>query len=270
VPPDERLDGRGRRREPVLAGRCWARGRTRQQRRGACARGQLRAAIRWATSVRRRFAVRKEVAVALIGIIPACLTAILGYMTGASNTDANRARSELAEKRLRFAQSTNPNFKELEYPNYGISLRAPRSWTVEDGPARLAGGEFNLVSRYEDTRGAIGINFRLRPVQPNYVNDLAAQIENQRETFETNYGVVAVSDVAISGISGKLFEYQVPTGKRKMAARQPRWTSENRPRVDGSNPAMRPLGRESFSGSCWPPARTTWSRAWCASSWGRT
>lgn len=127
--------------------------------------------------------MRKEVAVALIGIIPACLAAVLGYMKGSANTDSNRARTELAQKRLKFAQSENPNFKDLEYPNYGISLRAPRSWTVEDGPARLAGGEFNLVSRYEDTRGAIGINFRLRPVQPNYVNDLAAQIENQRDAF---------------------------------------------------------------------------------------
>lgn len=31
---------------------------------------------------------------------------------------------------------------------------------------------------------------------------------------------VSTSDVAISGISGKLFAYEVPTGKRKMAARQ--------------------------------------------------
>ncbi|HWK95106.1 MAG TPA: hypothetical protein VNR39_06765 [Pseudolabrys sp.] len=164
--------------------------------------------------------MRKEIAVALITIIPACLTAVLGYLGGASSTDASKARSELAEKRLSYGQSQNPNFKELQYSNYGISLQAPRSWTVEDGPARLAGGEFSLVSRYEDTLGAIGMNFRLRPVQPNYVNNLAAQIENQLTTFKANFGTASASDVTISGLPAKVFEYEVPTGKRKMAARQ--------------------------------------------------
>ncbi len=102
------------------------------------------------------------------------------------------------------------------YPNYGMSLLAPVSWTAEDSPARLAGGEFNLVSRYEDTRGAVGMNFRLRPVQPNYVNNISAQIENQLVTFERNYPGSTVEDVAISGLAGKLFTYEVPTGKRKM------------------------------------------------------
>jgi hypothetical protein len=87
-------------------------------------------------------------------------------MQGQKATDQNKARSELVSKRLSFARSVNPNFKELIYPNYGMSLLAPLAWTTEDGPARLAGGEFNLISRYEDTRAAIGINFRLRPVQP--------------------------------------------------------------------------------------------------------
>jgi hypothetical protein len=98
-------------------------------------------------------------------------------------------------------------------------LTAPVSWTTEDSPARLAGGEFNLISRYEDTKGAIGMNFRLRPVQPNYINNITAQIENQRETFEKSFPGSTVADTTISGRSGKVLSYEIPTGKRKMLVR---------------------------------------------------
>ena len=163
--------------------------------------------------------MNQRVLLALIAIIPACLTAALGYLQGTRSTDENVAKTELQSKRISFSFSKNPNFKELVYPNYGMSLLAPVSWTAEDSPARLAGGEFNLVSRYEDTRGAVGMNFRLRPVQPNYVNNIAAQIENQRETFERNYPGTKVEDITISGLAGKLFTYEIPTGKRKMLVR---------------------------------------------------
>lgn len=163
--------------------------------------------------------MNQKIVLALIAIIPACLTALLGYLQGSRATDVYEVKSELASKRISFAQSKNPNFKELIYPNYGMSLIAPVSWTAEDSPARLAGGEFNLVSRYEDTRGAVGMNFRLRPVQPNYVNNIAAQIENQRDTFEKSFPGIKVEDITISGLAGKLFTYEVPTGKRKMLVR---------------------------------------------------
>jgi hypothetical protein len=163
--------------------------------------------------------MNQKILIALIGIIPATLTAVLGYLQGSRSTEIHSVRSELAAKRISFSRGQNPNFKELVYPNYGLSLVAPLSWTAEDSPARLAGGEFNLVSRYEDTRGAVGMNFRLRPVQPNYVNNIAAQIENQRITFEKSFPGTTVSDIAISGLAGKLFTYEVPTGKRKMLVR---------------------------------------------------
>lgn len=161
----------------------------------------------------------QRIALALIAIIPACLTAILGYVQGLHSTDQHGAESELKNKRISFSYSKNPNYKELIYPNYGMSLLAPVSWTAEDSPARLAGGEFNLISRYEDTRGAVGMNFRLRPVQPNYVNNIVDQIENQRETLEKSFPGTKVADTTISGLAGKLFIYEVPTGKRKMLVR---------------------------------------------------
>jgi hypothetical protein len=163
--------------------------------------------------------MNQKVLLSLIAIIPACLTAVFGYLQGSRSTDENKAKTELQSKRISFAHSKNPNYKELVYPNYGMSLLAPVSWAAEDSPARLAGGEFNLISRYEDTRGAVGMNFRLRPVQPNYVNNIAAQIENQRETFERNYPGTKVEDITISGLAGKLFIYEIPTGKRKMLVR---------------------------------------------------
>lgn len=163
--------------------------------------------------------MNQKIVLALIAIIPACLTAVLGYLQGSKSADVYEAKSELASKRISFSNSKNPNFKELIYLNYGMSLIAPVSWTAEDSPARLAGGEFNLVSRYEDTRGAVGMNFRLRPVQPNYINNIAAQIENQREAFEKSFPETKVEDITISGLAGKLFTYEVPTGKRKMLVR---------------------------------------------------
>lgn len=163
--------------------------------------------------------MNQKILLALIGIIPATLTAGLGYFQGSKATDTKETVTELENKRFSFARSQNPNFKELIYPNYGMSLLAPISWTAEDSPARLAGGEFNLISRYEDTRGAVGMNLRLRPVQPNYINDIGSQIENQRIIFERNYPGTRVEDITISGLAGKLFTYEMPTGRRQMLVR---------------------------------------------------
>ncbi|MCQ9377751.1 hypothetical protein [Methyloversatilis sp. XJ19-49] len=160
--------------------------------------------------------MNQKIVLAVIAIIPATLTALAGYSQGQKSSDSNKSLAELDSKKISLQASQNPNFKQLVYPNYGIMLNVPANWTAEDSPARLAGGEFNLVSRYEETKGSIGMNFRLRPVQPNYINDLPAQVENQRVTLEKNFGAVKVEDTTISGVQGKLFTYESATGKRKM------------------------------------------------------
>lgn len=119
--------------------------------------------------------IDNTVLIALIGIVPASLTAILGYLQGRKHNENTGIKDELRKKKITHNIVPNPNYKELVYENYAMSLMTPRSWSVEDGPAKLAGGEFNLVSRYEETKGAIGINFRLRPIQANYVNDIESQ-----------------------------------------------------------------------------------------------
>lgn len=156
-----------------------------------------------------------KIVIALIGIVPACLTSIFGYMEGKTRTDANIAYSEL-KGAINYKNSDNPSFKKLIYPNYGIYLLAPISWTIEDSPARLAGGEFNLIQRYEDTKGAIGMNFRLRPVQQNYINDIQSQISNQKEVFEKNSGATTVENITVSGQVGQVFTYEAATGQRRM------------------------------------------------------
>lgn len=140
----------------------------------------------------------EEIIIAIVGIVPATLAAIFGYMQGVRSTDLNLAKTELKHRKLDFRRSVNPGFKELTYPNYGISLTVPVAWTIEDSPAVLAGGEFNLISRYEDTQGAIGMNFRLRPVQPNYINNISDQINNQIVTLEKNFPDSNVSDITIT------------------------------------------------------------------------
>lgn len=164
--------------------------------------------------------MNQKITLALIAIIPACLTAIAGYTQGQKATDLQETKSELSSKSISFKRSQNPNYKELIYPNYGISLSAPISWTTEDSPARLAGGEFNLISRYEGTKAAIGMNFRLRPVQPNYINDIKSQVDNHLVTLQKNYLGANVADTTISGLTGKVFTYEMPTGERKMLIHQ--------------------------------------------------
>jgi hypothetical protein len=163
--------------------------------------------------------MNQRVALAAIGIVPACLTAVLGYLQGTKSSDTVFAQSELSAKKIVLSRKPNPNFQELTYANYGVSLAVPTGWTVEDGPARLAGGEFNLIHRYEADKSAIGMNFRLRPVQPNYINDMASQVTNQRDAYIAVAKDVSVSDVSISGQAGKMFRFVQASGRRSMQVR---------------------------------------------------
>lgn len=161
-------------------------------------------------------AMKERVLIAIIGIIPASLGAVLGYFQGISHTEYNQAKYELDNKSLQIKNDQNPNFRRLSYPNYGISLNVPVAWIIEDAPAILAGGEFNLISRFEASKAAIGMNFRLRPVQRNYIADIQSQIKNQMEVYKKIDENAAVSDVSISALQGKMFAYKQKTGERLM------------------------------------------------------
>ena len=90
----------------------------------------------------------------------------------------------------------------------------PAAWTVEDNAARFAGGEFDLVKRYEETKGIVGIKFRYKGVQKNYINDANAEANNQRAVWEKIDPETSDIDATINGKLGKLWKYKQKTGKR--------------------------------------------------------
>src|SRR5262249_6979573 len=100
------------------------------------------------------------------------------------------------------------------YPNLGLGLQTPAQWTVEDFAATFAGGEFDIVKRYEDTKGIVGMKFRYRSVQKNYINDINAEIKNHRDVLEKIDPNVKIEDTTINGKPAKLWRYNQPTGKR--------------------------------------------------------
>jgi hypothetical protein len=57
--------------------------------------------------------MNQRVILALIAIIPAVLTAFLGYLQGQKTSDLESTKSELKNKNISFTGSKNPNNKEL-------------------------------------------------------------------------------------------------------------------------------------------------------------
>lgn len=100
------------------------------------------------------------------------------------------------------------------YPNLGLGVQSPAQWTVEDFAAKFAGGEFDLVKRYEDTKGIVGMKFRYRSVQKNYINDINAEIENQRHVLEKIDPKTIIKDTTINGKPAKVWQYNQATGER--------------------------------------------------------
>ena len=121
---------------------------------------------------------------------------------------------ERTRKRIDARLSPRAGYTKHVYPNLGIGLRAPAQWTTEDAAAKFAGGELDLVKRYEDTKGIIGIKFRYRSVQKNYINDIQAEIENQRDVWEKIDPDVVVEDTTIGGRPAKMWKYNQSTGER--------------------------------------------------------
>ena len=156
----------------------------------------------------------RKIARTCILMVLLCLSAMLGYLNGANSTDAHDAKNELTYRRAVLTRERSPDQHELFYPNLGLSLIAPKSWTTQDGPARLAGGEFNLVSRYEDDNRVVGMNFRLIPVPPAYIADWTAELKHERDFLEHAYPGASVEAVSIADLPATLFTYDVPDTKR--------------------------------------------------------
>ncbi len=163
-------------------------------------------------------AAQATVIVALITIVPAGVTGLISGFVSYKNSVAaiKKELDPIAQTKQRIASQIpkRPGYTRYVYPNLGLGLQTPAQWTTEDFAAKFAGGEFDLVKRYEDTKGIVGMKFRYRSVQKNYINDINAEIDNQRHVWEKIDPNVSIEDTTINGKPAKVWKYNQTTGKR--------------------------------------------------------
>ena len=147
------------------------------------------------------------IVVALIGIIPAILTYII--KPEKSLTDINKESHHTIIQKVHNV----PGYKNYAYPNMCLGFAAPSSWSLEDAAANFAGSELDLVKRYEQTGGIIGVKFRIQSVQKNYINNIEIETKNQLAVLKKIDPTTTVKDVTISGRHAKCFSYKQKTGE---------------------------------------------------------
>ena len=130
---------------------------------------------------------RAMVLVALIGIIPALITGFITWQAGKPKRDVSQAAAEISDaaKRLDDSLRAPSGFQKKVFPNLGFGFIAPNAWKVEDYTTRFGVADIDVVQRYTDEKGVIGVEYKLMPVQPNYVNDHAQEVANQVHSHPT-------------------------------------------------------------------------------------
>lgn len=163
-------------------------------------------------------AAQAAVIAALIAVVPASVTGIVSGFVSYKNSVAaiKEELDPISQVRDRISSQIpkRTGYTRYVYPNLGLGLSTPAQWTTEDFAAKFAGGEFDIVKRYEDTKGIVGMKFRYRSVQKNYINDINAELDNQRHVWEKIDPEVSLEDTTINGKPAKLWKYNQPTGKR--------------------------------------------------------
>lgn len=163
-------------------------------------------------------AAQAAVLAAIVAIVPAGISGVVsGVVSYRSSVAALKQELDpisQAQKRISAQLPGSTGYTKHVYPNLGLGLLAPSSWTTEDFAARFAGGEFDLVKRYEDTKGIVGIKFRYRGIQKNYINDINAELNNQKEVWIKIDPKLSLEDTAINGKPAKVWKYTQSTGKR--------------------------------------------------------
>ncbi len=158
------------------------------------------------------------VLIAIIAIVPPGISGILsGYVSYKSSVSAMKDELDPLQQSYKRISAQIPQrigYQKHLYPTLGLGLLAPLSWSTEDAAAKFAGGEFDLVKRYEDTKGIVGMKFRIRSVQKNYINDIQAELKNQKDVWEKIDPNVQLLDTTINGKPAKLWKYNQRTGKR--------------------------------------------------------
>lgn len=151
---------------------------------------------------------------ALIGVIPAIITAFLTLNEPNLPVSLDISSGNAKTQRISQKIPSRIGYKNHIYPNLGIGLQTPSQWIAEDAAAIFSGGEIDFIKRYEDTKAAVGIKIRYRSIQDNYIHDINAEVENQKHVWEKIDPNVKVNDTTINGIPAKVWKYNQSTGKR--------------------------------------------------------
>lgn len=157
------------------------------------------------------------VLVALIGVVT---TVISGFVTWQvsrpTNKEVKRAVALTdAEKRLDDALRAPSGKQKKIYPKLGFGFIAPSAWIVEDYAAKFGVSDIDVVQRYTAQKAAIGVEFKLMPVQPNYVNDIQAEVRNQADVWKKDDPNLQISETTVSGFPAKQFDFTKATGERR-------------------------------------------------------
>ena len=157
------------------------------------------------------------VLVALIGIVPALIT---GFVTWKVSKPSTKEMKEVvqvtdAERRLDDSLRATSGYQKRIYPQFGFGFIAPKAWQVEDYAARFGVADIDVIQRYTDEKAAIGVEFKLIPVQPNYVNDVVAEVGNQADVWRKIDPNLQIMDTTVSGFPAKRFDFTQATGKRR-------------------------------------------------------
>lgn len=115
---------------------------------------------------------------------------------------------ELASDRLYSRLPERPGFRPRVYSQFGFGFLAPNAWQVEDMATPYGVPDIDVIQRYTEAKAAIGLEFRLIPVQPNYINDFVAEVNNQADVFRAIDPELKVVDTTIAGIPAKSFKYK--------------------------------------------------------------
>jgi hypothetical protein len=155
---------------------------------------------------------------AALTVIPALITGITTSYVTYKSSIATAKEEVLGERevRERIAKQLpiQPAYLKHVYPQYGVGFIAPTAWIKDDVPVHFGIPDIDIVQRYTDQKAAIGVEFKLVQVQSNYVNDIVAEVRNQKDVWEKNDPNIRVSDATINGREAKLFNYTHSTGKR--------------------------------------------------------
>jgi hypothetical protein len=152
---------------------------------------------------------RKGFSIAIAVVVVVAAVSIVYFAV-----NPHKTRYELVQERLHLQPPERPGFRRHVYPHLAFGFLAPSSWQVEDQATPYGVPDIDVIQRYTDQKAAIGVEFRLIPVQPNYINDFEAEVRNQGDVLRKIDPNLEVADSTIAGIPAKSFRYSQKTGLR--------------------------------------------------------